>query len=783
MKSLSQAWVIAAIAYTVRACIEAHTYFEGSFVQDDRLTMQVWVNEQLICSFTDGVYLSTNESQFCARNSDGAGSGCAAGYSFCVTEWGRSATFNYYENNEVAWTIDLASYDFDSDVIEDCLCKDDGEEASCLKCPMTESVLTSSQPCTNAIQPELCDYKAECGKTGLSDDPADMKGLTPFPYLSSKLMIVGDSISHGTEYDWTWRYRLWQWLQDQGYDVQFVGPYAGTHGPLPPSEALPDPPLLPGETAAEETIVTGLYAPGVPGEFGATGHAAWWGRQAHQDVDQIQGWVETYQPDYVLLLLGFNDLGWFVNGPDGLIDDMDLIVSRARAAKPDVNLLVGNVVQRSFIGGREDLVENTITYNNDLLTAVLVWKIGSSSSAISYVDVAGNYACSPDSCTDGYDGLHPAAIGEFHIAQEFANVLRDDFKILGSDFSVPTPPARAIVPPSGFAVQAVPEGILSSWSQVHNARGYNIRMRLEGMTDWWSSGAVYPSTWASYFTWCLSDQTWEVQVQTTGDFESTTDWTGSGFATCNPQTSQGPDNIVVKPSGSDSVIVSWDAVSGYSVNRYEVIVWDKDTDGAFIQGYGVAGTSYTVTGLNADHDYGVWVATWVNLADGNDAGGLPASARDVIVGEGAPSSAPSSLGVVNLDPTTVQLTWEAASGPVAGYAIYYRSLLDSTLQGELGTTASISQGIAYLYPGTWHYEFCVTAYNGNLESTCTAWVNPPVYPGYRRRAMAEAANGTDSDMLSPLQGNTTSLLYNPKIQKLWDLQIQNATALAPSTPY
>lgn len=34
-----------------------------------------------------------------------------------------------------------------------------------------------------------------------------------------RVMIVGDSITQGREGDWTWRYRLWQWFDDQGIDV------------------------------------------------------------------------------------------------------------------------------------------------------------------------------------------------------------------------------------------------------------------------------------------------------------------------------------------------------------------------------------------------------------------------------------------------------------------------------------------------------------------------------------------------------------------------------------
>lgn len=60
------------------------------------MTMQVWVNQELVCSYTDDIYLSSDTSVFCARNSDGEGTGCAAGYTFCVHDYGKTAVFSYY---------------------------------------------------------------------------------------------------------------------------------------------------------------------------------------------------------------------------------------------------------------------------------------------------------------------------------------------------------------------------------------------------------------------------------------------------------------------------------------------------------------------------------------------------------------------------------------------------------------------------------------------------------------------------------------------------------------
>ena len=40
-------------------------------------------------------------------------------------------------------------------------------------------------------------------------------------------MVVGDSISHGSAGDYTWRYRLWKHLTGNGVAVDFVGPRRG----------------------------------------------------------------------------------------------------------------------------------------------------------------------------------------------------------------------------------------------------------------------------------------------------------------------------------------------------------------------------------------------------------------------------------------------------------------------------------------------------------------------------------------------------------------------------
>lgn len=54
-----------------------------------------------------------------------------------------------------------------------------------------------------------------------------------------------------------------------------------------------------------------------------------WGRQVAQDIGLIRNVVQKYEPDIILVLLGFNDMGWFVSDADGTLNSM------VRTANPE----------------------------------------------------------------------------------------------------------------------------------------------------------------------------------------------------------------------------------------------------------------------------------------------------------------------------------------------------------------------------------------------------------------------------------------------------------------
>ena len=206
-----------------------------------------------------------------------------------------------------------------------------------------------------------------------------------------KFLVVGDSISHGREGDWTWRYRLWEWFCREDVTAHFVGPFTGTVPPEPPSP--PRPPPLASEPPRRGSFHSdGGYAQGVSPAFLANSdHFAASGRQAMQAKELVAEQVAAFQPDFCLVQLGFNDLAWWVSGPRDTLASIHTLVEQARSAKPDLKFAVANVPHRTSVPGLEDLPAKTDVYNSLLARAIPQWSTGESPVAL--VRFCENYSC------------------------------------------------------------------------------------------------------------------------------------------------------------------------------------------------------------------------------------------------------------------------------------------------------------------------------------------------------------------------------------------------------
>lgn len=275
-----------------------------------------------------------------------------------------------------------------------------------------------------------------------------------------RVIIVGDSMSQGQQGDWTWRYRIWEWFQAQGVAVDFVGPYSGTVQPDTPS--APSPPPLYGEPVPTPVPKTcGGYAVGVSADFDSD-HFAVWGRNAAVAQTLIHDVVASNMADLMLLMIGFNDLGWPSSKPPRALYNVEMLVANARAANPYLGFAIADIPQRTIIGGRGDLIRETTAYNKLLPDAIARWT--TAQSPVHLVQLQEHYDCAPTNCPAGYDGLHPNALGEYQIARAFTRTLVNHFKIGIYSLQIPRDlPSRPLPVPSNLQVFTSPGGVTATW--------------------------------------------------------------------------------------------------------------------------------------------------------------------------------------------------------------------------------------------------------------------------------------------------------------------------------
>ncbi|KAK5242537.1 hypothetical protein LTR20_009968 [Exophiala xenobiotica] len=538
-----------------------------------------------------------------------------------------------------------------------------------------------------------------------------------------KVMVVGDSITQGAQGDWTWRYRLWQWFQTSGISMQFVGPYTGTLPPQP-GAAPPPPPLYGAAPVASPPGETGGYATGVSSGFlSNSNHFAVWGRAAAVSQGLIQSMVQQYPTDLMLVLLGFNDLGWFYSDAQGTIDSIGTLIANARASNPNLKFAVANIPQRTFIGGREDLIENTNIYNNLLPTYISQWT--SAQSPVYLVSLEQNYSCQPGSCPAGYDGLHPDALGEYQIANAFTQTLVNDLKIGTSPLAVPAQSdpslARNLPAPSNFKLFSSPQGVTATWDPVYGAYNYDVQVSINGGGPANSPGLVQGNRWDSQ--WPMAGWSYAVSVRASaGDFIKGA-YTATLTATAQPQLAPPPQNIKVTPT-ADGFTVSWDPPTGPytdTIVEYNIVYWDwEPNDCQYITGAAFKSSPATITGLTPGVNYLIAPVTW--NANGQ---GLPAIANNAVPGAGTPA-VPSNLLVNSNDPTTVHMSWTGSSS-AGGYHVWSKHVTDpdTSLTLIANVTGSTCNMEYWLWPGTWNYAFAISAFNGNEESPKGAAVAAP----------------------------------------------------------
>lgn len=101
-----------------------------------------------------------------------------------------------------------------------------------------------------------------------------------------KILIYGDSITHSSSGDWTWRYRLWQSLTESGQAFDFVGP----------------------RSDVVEYTTWALNSQAYRNAAFDRDHASLGGMRFLDGYYQIATLARTYRPQVIVGLVGSNDL-------------------------------------------------------------------------------------------------------------------------------------------------------------------------------------------------------------------------------------------------------------------------------------------------------------------------------------------------------------------------------------------------------------------------------------------------------------------------------------------
>ncbi|HZR51873.1 MAG TPA: hypothetical protein VFB06_20455 [Streptosporangiaceae bacterium] len=238
------------------------------------------------------------------------------------------------------------------------------------------------------------------------------------------MMIVGDSITAGQAGDYTWRFWFYQQERAAGVDLSLAGPYSGlaTIKPDPPPAEL-------GSTLPSPRYDNHDYA---DPDFGQ--HClCLWGYLIEQATAAMYHAVAQDKPDYLLVLLGSANLDFARESPDASAARMQPLIAAARAANPDIRVVLGKVPENQNDLDKPAVARQDATFNADLARDGQAWS--TPQSPIVVIDTG------LDPAGDLYDNSHPNSHGEVKIAAAFVDALAADFSVgVPFPFPMPSPP-------------------------------------------------------------------------------------------------------------------------------------------------------------------------------------------------------------------------------------------------------------------------------------------------------------------------------------------------------
>jgi hypothetical protein len=265
---------------------------------------------------------------------------------------------------------------------------------------------------------------------------------------SPRIMIVGDSITEGSAGDYTWQYRLYEHLLADHVSPRMIGPYHWLFNNVTGVE---------GDSSYADPRFE---------------HAndAKWGMTLFGEKAVIGAKVAAYRPDYLLVLLGLDDLFWFGISQPHMAANLASFIAAARAARPHIRIVFGLIPPDIHQQTNPAFAASVASYNNTISSTAAQLSTAESPIAVAQDGTGINVAA------DLWDGTHPNANGEIKIAAAFANVLASRFR-LGSAYPKPYPvlPTGPLTQPRLTVTAARTAGRAKlSWTLVPGAESYFI---------------------------------------------------------------------------------------------------------------------------------------------------------------------------------------------------------------------------------------------------------------------------------------------------------------------
>ncbi|KAI5358068.1 Putative fibronectin type III, immunoglobulin-like, SGNH hydrolase-type esterase [Septoria linicola] len=525
-----------------------------------------------------------------------------------------------------------------------------------------------------------------------------------------KLMFVGDSITHGHEADFTWRYRMWEWLRDSGTSFKFVGPYTGTCAPAPdgppqPPRLLEDPVLGYDSVDTFPRIDWG-YAKDASKDFDPH-HFATSGDRADRVKNHIEDRVREYQPDMILMLLGFNDLSWGGARPEELIVSQKALIDGARKVNPSIKFNVGNVVHEAY--SDSDLEGRTTMYNELLKSTYESWS--TPGSPVHHVEVAGVYTCGPDrNCTSTADGLHPNELGAYQIAHAFSKTLIEHFSVGQEPIPIPsTWTERPVVPPTNVRASSSPMGIKLTWDRPLGITDFHVRRRTSD-EEWIMNYKVQANRTETILP--RAGIQYEYQVRSCLG-RRCGDWTESVSAVSDRSTSPPPENVLITPTDL-GFHVTWSPpkdAERWNIKQYDISFYNRNTTVAVQAGTrklfatleGLPSGQFSIVGNVMD----VGVAVWTSPAGRS----FYTAAKPVMPGAVHTPSAPTELESQMANGTAVYMKWKP-SEHAAGYLTYVDGRTDGVVTNATEQFLTVNKAVE----NSAQLDMCISAINGENES-------------------------------------------------------------------